>query len=299
MLHQPLLKSRPQRGFTLIEMSVVLMIIGAIVGAIMFGRSLVTVSRLQTVITDMDNYTTATNNFKQTYEALPGDFNNADTIFGPDSNGCPSGMYTTGLTGAHTGTGGGTTGTCNGNGNGQLIAATAASTPGETFLFWQHLYYAKMINQSVSNQAGPAGSGYYDSLVGKNVPSGSMKGSGFSMIWIGRPGVTTPAYCTTSNCFAGSYGNALIFGNQVTGSPSWGPILTPDQAASIDNKIDDGFPGTGSVRAMLSTSTITPKCTVANASNANCATATTSPGCYNVGTTTTTPLCSLIFVEGF
>jgi hypothetical protein len=47
-------------------------------------------SRLQTAITDADSYITAVGNFKQQYQAMPGDFATATSFWGTDSNGCPT-----------------------------------------------------------------------------------------------------------------------------------------------------------------------------------------------------------------
>ena len=53
------MKNSMSRGFTLLEMSIVLVIIGTIIAAIMLGRNLLVTSKLQQVITDVDSYTTA------------------------------------------------------------------------------------------------------------------------------------------------------------------------------------------------------------------------------------------------
>ncbi len=85
------MNTRPVAGFTLMEMAIVLVIIGLIVGGVVLGRALLTTSQLQTVATDADNYITAVNNFKQQYQALPGDMPTATAQWGVDSSGCNSG----------------------------------------------------------------------------------------------------------------------------------------------------------------------------------------------------------------
>lgn len=258
------MQKRSAQGFTLLEMSIVLIIIGVLIGGVMLGRSMLTTSRLQTVITDADSYITAMGNFKQQYLGLPGDLATATSLWGTDSNGCP--------------TGGGSTGTCNGNGDGMIGDVTGQEY--EVFRFWQHLYYAGMFSQSLSGVAGSGG--VYAAVTSTNVPTGSISGSGFTPIWEGTAGGSD------SNFFAGSYGNILIFGAPGTFMTSY-PVLTADQAASIDSKIDDGVPGTGKVRAFISTSSYTPNCTT---------TAVVATSVYNVSNTSG-KLCSLIFTTGY
>jgi prepilin-type N-terminal cleavage/methylation domain-containing protein len=250
-------------GFTLLEMSIVLVIVGLIIGGILYGRTLLTNSKLQTVITDYDNYAQSVANFRQAYQALPGDMATATTSWGTDSSGCP--------------TGGGATGTCNGNGDGMI---GPAGQEYETFRFWQHLKDAGMLAAPVTGV--PASGGVYASVPGTNVPAGSLTGSGYSVVWQGVVPVGA------ANVFAGSYGNTLLFGQVVPGSYTNGPILTPTQAQGIDAKIDDGMPVTGTVRSYKSGAAVTPNCTT---------TAVESTAAYNIGNNSV--LCALIFVPGF
>lgn len=267
------MEGRRATGFTLIEITVVLVIIGIIVGGILVGRSVLVTSRLQTIITDQDSYVSAIANFKQTYQALPGDMANATSNWGypAGSNSGDTPSYSTSCANLQ-GTG---TQTCNGDGNGQI---GDSGREYESFRFWQQLYAAKMFNQSLSGVAGS--SGVYAATLGKNTPTGSMDGSGFSAIWIGTIGAGNADY------IAGSYGNVLIFGSTSSGVLTTGANLTADQAATIDTKIDDGLPGTGKVRSLIYNAAFAPNCTT----NA-------SPPAYNVSNSGIT--CPLIFITGY
>ena len=250
-----------QRGFSLVEMTIVLVIIGLILGGILFGKSLLTASRLQTVVTDADNYITITGNFKQAYLALPGDMQNATDQWGTDSAGCPSG--------------GGATGTCNGDGNGKIGGSSGEY--GEVFRFWQQLYLANMYSKKLTGLAANVSS--YDGIANSNVPGGSIPGSLYFVFYPGSiPGNST-------DMIAGNYGNSLLFGGPLSGTIGIGVagVITPEQAATIDAKIDDGLPASGKLRGPKYTSTIAPNCT-----------ANTSPISWN--TTNTQPGCSLIFM---
>lgn len=62
-----------QRGFTLIEIAVVLVLIGLILGGILKGQSLISSAKAKDVITIIEDLRIATVYFKQRYNYLPGD----------------------------------------------------------------------------------------------------------------------------------------------------------------------------------------------------------------------------------
>jgi prepilin-type N-terminal cleavage/methylation domain-containing protein len=71
--------SSSQKGFTLIELSIVLVVIGLIVSGITSGASLIKQATLRSVIAEVRNYQLSINTFVLTYGALPGDFNTNGT----------------------------------------------------------------------------------------------------------------------------------------------------------------------------------------------------------------------------
>jgi prepilin-type N-terminal cleavage/methylation domain-containing protein len=75
-------------GFTLIEMSIVLVIIGLLVGGILVGEDLIFATQMRKVITESEKIKTGTAAFKLKYNCLPGDCNNATQYgFVGDGNG--------------------------------------------------------------------------------------------------------------------------------------------------------------------------------------------------------------------
>jgi len=72
----------PGSGFTLIELSIVLVIIGLIIGGILVGRDLVHAAEIRAVAKDLQSYETAYNTFRLKYNCLPGDCPNATDLFG-------------------------------------------------------------------------------------------------------------------------------------------------------------------------------------------------------------------------
>src|ERR1700742_2576195 len=71
-----------RRAFSLVELSIVLVILGLLVGGILGGKSLIRASELRSVVTQHDQILTAILGFKDKYFALPGDMNNATQFWG-------------------------------------------------------------------------------------------------------------------------------------------------------------------------------------------------------------------------
>src|ERR1700691_6571160 len=62
-------------GFTLIEMSIVLVVIGFVVGGVLVGQDLIRAAYIRAQITQIEKFNTAVNTFYGKYQALPGDMN--------------------------------------------------------------------------------------------------------------------------------------------------------------------------------------------------------------------------------
>lgn len=113
-------KSTRQHGFTLIEIAIVLVIIGLLLGGVLKGQELITSARVRNLISQQDGIKAAYYGFQDRYRALPGDYAAAATNLG----------------------GGGTI--TAGNGNGQIEAATTGTN--ESVLVWDHLSRAGFLN---------------------------------------------------------------------------------------------------------------------------------------------------------
>lgn len=71
-----------QSGFSLVEISIVIVVIGLLVGGVLAGRSVIRAAELRAVGTEMNNYVTAIYQFRDKYSGLPGDLVNATLYWG-------------------------------------------------------------------------------------------------------------------------------------------------------------------------------------------------------------------------
>ena len=214
-------------AFTLVEISIVLVIVGLLVGGVVVGRSLTHSAQVESVVTEFGKYKNAIATFKDTYSALPGDMPNAVQYWQAQAGGTADGLDPTcaALTTPATGTK-----TCNGDGDG-MIAVNPATDNHEEFRFWQHLSNAGLIDGSFSGVHGPAG--ITDSQPGVNVPKARFPLGGWgAFTFTAGTGITT---------------NYLLFGGGNTGGPAAAPLLMPEEAYNIDRKLDDGLPQSGKV----------------------------------------------------
>lgn len=70
---------RKQNGFTLIEIAIVLLIIGLLLGGIMKGQSMINSARVRAIANDLTGIEAAWISFQDRYRSLPGDFSRAST----------------------------------------------------------------------------------------------------------------------------------------------------------------------------------------------------------------------------
>tara|TARA_B100001123_G_scaffold444646_1_gene594061 strand:- start:1019 stop:1786 length:768 start_codon:yes stop_codon:yes gene_type:complete len=209
-------------GFSLIELSIVMVIIGLLTGGIMVGKNLIRASELRSVVTQYHEFVSATHAFRDSYLAIPGDMPNATDYF-------PSATCYTGA--------GSVKQTCNGNGNGEIDEATGANQYSERFMFWQHLALANLIAGDYTGRSGTAFSDHSKA----NAPEGEIDSSLWS--FIERELVAT-------NYFNRQYGGVMFIGRRWPTRPPNVGIVTPEEMWSIDNKIDDGYPAKGTVTTM-------------------------------------------------
>lgn len=148
-----------QSGFSLVEISIVLVIIGLLMAGVMGGIALKNNTALNNIMKDITALTQATQQFTETYGGLPGDLWNATNKFGTANNK---------------------------NGNGDGLINTWDTTQEEALAF-QHLVLAGLIKgnyttdwSAASVMPGPiTGSAYYFATL-NNAPAITFAGIGTS-----------------------------------------------------------------------------------------------------------------------
>lgn len=212
-----------KKGFSVLELSVVLMIIGLIVGTTIVGYESITNAKLLKTIDQISQISEAMHQFQDKYQVLPGDMHNATGYWGT-SVGCPYPGSVKQKT------------TCNGDGNGFVDTAP------EQMAFWQHLANAGFINGTYSGAYTPvAPTPDVDCMA---MPLGGCWGLGF-----------ISATAASWQLWQGNIASApkpvhiLSLGKHLTSHSYANPVspITGAQVFNIDTKIDDGLPATGKV----------------------------------------------------
>jgi prepilin-type N-terminal cleavage/methylation domain-containing protein len=202
------------KGFTLVELAVVIIIIGALLGGVMAGQSLIRSSEVQNVTKTIEGYKSAALTYKTKFNALPGDDQRAYDWFGAACDATPS--------------------NCNGDGDG-LIVENNSGNNSESIRFWQHLVLSKIVT---GNFLGVGG--WTEILRGQLLPKLPFKDSYVS--------VQNRTYGFIYSGFI--YDNYFITGKSRTAGGLINPqipYLYPEDAKNIDTKLDDGKPWSGSV----------------------------------------------------
>lgn len=131
ILTQLLHSFKKEEGFSLVEISIALLIIGILVAGILKGQDLLENARLKSLVSQVNEYRIATNVFQDRYGALPGDYAKASQYIDPSLS--------------------------NGNDNGK-IEGQGLAVGQEAFSFWAHLAKANLISTPDTPSSGSAGS---------------------------------------------------------------------------------------------------------------------------------------------
>lgn len=233
-----------QQGFTMVELSIVLVIIGLIVAGVLVGQDLIRGAEVRATVSQLERFSATVNTFRVKYTQIPGDINKAVDF---------------GLNNPSVSTIGG-----NGDANGLISSynGTASDTidnpinlaRGEITNFWYHLSRAKLIEGNFNGAQS-------DGQLSETFPRTKMNRGGFTVY--NKDGINHFHIGVTN-----SQGAAHSFANN----------LRPEEAYGIDVKIDDGFPEQGATIAIVGDLTAWSLCTPGSATTPCGGVATSTAG---------------------
>lgn len=217
--------TQKQAGFTLVELAIVMVIIGLLIGGILKGQELITNASISSTAAKLKAFESAFMTFQDTYKQKPGDMQRATSKI-PECAGWSS---------------------CrNGNGDGFIhysnsIQTTALASVGlEHFQAMKHLALANMIGGVDGRAAGGA-------QASENYPVSDLNG----FLYIGE---------SRGNLRGAWSGNAALPAGILVGQTprlnNWAANnvgSTASEIARLDRKIDDGSPFSGTMQGVGST----------------------------------------------
>lgn len=201
------MKSRQENhngSFTLAELLIATIIIGFLMAGVAAGTNMIKQAELRSVITDFQSYNTAYNNFLAKYNKIPGDMETASTYW--SNNECADNDNL-----------------CNGNNNGIIDLTTDGRN--EVNKAWKHLSLAGMVNKRIERISSL---NIRSAKIGVTVPASKMAAGGY--ILIGGPDAAPFK----------TFNNAVFLGREKANASLLNSAITPEDAFSIDQKIDDG-----------------------------------------------------------
>jgi len=217
------------QGFTLIELSIVLVIIGLIVAGVSAGSGLIEAGKERKEISLLQGLKISTNTFRLKYDALPGDFSEANEYWSSATSG---------------------------DGDGQLERADGAtelgsgSYGGELPEFFSQITLAGVTKQQYDN-SNNIGFGFPESSVneGKGIIAGEN--------WQGN----NPAGCSDGTFLLMTILNHESLPDlDAADSGSASRAYTPRQAKILDQKLDDGLGDSGNFISVNNGGTTTGTC---------------------------------------
>ncbi len=189
------------------ELAIVLVIIGLIIGGILVGQDMVRGAQLKSLYTETESYKAAVNTFKSKYNTLPGD-------------GVTHQFFSC----------------CDGNNNGRIDQYS------ETYRFWQQLSQSGMIPGEYTGLAGPNG---FEPIIGENVPAKKFNNIGEQIFYMDWGDNFSNGYGSLPG--ADGMANRFQVGGYSVGAITNTGFLTTREAQAFDAKYDDGNPTIGQI----------------------------------------------------
>ena len=218
---------RPEAGFTLVELAIVMIIIGLLIAGVLKGQALITNAQVTAAVAQAKAIDAATTSFKDAYASIPADM---PAVPGPAAR-LPN-----------------CTGVCAvaGNGDGSLTGALPGSAPTlEEQAFFPQLGAAGLltgVNATAAACTGVWGADCYpQAKIGGGFEPAGAGGGALLTNEVGAPVV--------AGIGAGIYLVLTDTANAAMSAAAGALPLTANMATRIDTKVDDGVPTTGTVLA--------------------------------------------------
>ena len=210
-------------GFTLMELSIVLLLIALLSGGVVLGRDLMRAAAIRATVGQLEQLNVAVYAFRVRYNGLPGDLH-VDSA-------AELGFFS--MTGAGAGF---LVGWGDGNSLIEAVDSDQAWAKGETLVFWRHLSEAGLLNSSLGNDLShdPSVNGTPITDVGQWLPSAKLGRGNYIAVYSHNKGTYFELNAITAIGGDGSY-------------TADAPSVPGLEGYSIDVKIDDGAPCTGTV----------------------------------------------------
>jgi len=211
---------RSEQGFTLVELAIVMVIIGLLIGGILKGQELIATAKIASTVSQVKSLDAALNTFQEKYNALPGDIPQPANRL-PNCASAPCNVAGTGGT----------------IGNGRIEGGAAVANPGlgtEAGLAFVHLNAADLIS-GINPNGGATFGGQFPAV---------KAGGG---MWVAyAPGNGTIANTTLPQ---GRHYVSLA-GDPANANTATSGSIPVTAAAQIDRKLDDGIPQGGQTQTM-------------------------------------------------
>ncbi len=221
------MSNKLKKGFTLIELAIVLVIVGLLVGGVLQGQELIKQAQLRKIIRELGSVDLGFNTFRAKYDALPGDIRNPQRFF-PE---CNEEFYSNNP-GIVT------------QGNGDGIITDGGWGERERPCFWLH-----MANAGVYNPAPmPMGSMVPGNEFDPPYPPRNIDYTADSVVMAMLVGSPKMLMQVDTWVNAGTpFDNKVML--VINEAPPFPDGFLPEFIYDIDSKIDDGKPYGGKVRS--------------------------------------------------
>ncbi len=225
---------KKQNGFTLVELAIVLIIIGLLIGGALKGQELIANAQVNAVANEAKSFEAALAIFQDVYSTVPGDMINPATRVPNCAVGTVCGQV--------------------GDTNGRIGIGPGNAFPNltnENGAAWAQMLASDIITgvtQTAVLADPPIG--------GVSIPASSVNGASWQI------GHTVGGLTLQSGSLVSRSGHYLLLDNSLGAVASGATAsLSASQAQRLDNKIDDGAPNTGTIRAMGGNANAVGDCT--------------------------------------